>query len=274
MKTNKVWLGCFFLALFAGCASRAAPTLTLATTTSTQDSGLLDVLVPLFREQTGIKVQVVAVGTGQALELGRRGDADVLLVHDPDAERHFMAEGHGSLRRPVMHNDFVLVGPPGDPAGVKGLRSAIDAFRRVARAASPFVSRADRSGTHVKEQTVWRQAGIEPQGNWYIRSGAGMGTVLRLANEKRAYSLTDRATFLALRRGLDLAVLCEGDPLLRNQYSMIVVNPERHAHVRAEAARRFADFLVSPQGRRAIAEFGKDRDGGALFVPEGAAPPE
>jgi tungstate transport system substrate-binding protein len=251
----------------AGCPGRPAPTLTLATTTSTQDSGLLDVLVPRFREQSGVEVKVVAVGTGQALELGRRGDADVLLVHDPDAEGRFVEAGFGVGRRPVMYNDFVLVGPPADPAGVKGLASITEAFTRIARKEAPFVSRGDESGTHVKEKAVWRRAGIEPKGGWYVRAGAGMGQVLRMASEKRAYTLSDRGTFLALRGGLDLAVLAEGDPLLVNQYSVIRVNPEKHPHVRTEAARQFADFLLGPEARRLIAEFGKGRYGQPLFFP-------
>jgi len=256
------------LALAAvGCSGRPAPTLTLATTTSTQDSGLLDVLVPRFRERTGIEVKVVAVGTGQALELGRRGDADVLLVHDPAAERRFVEEGFGVDRRPVMYNDFVLVGPPADPAGVKGLASITEAFTRIAQKEVPFVSRGDESGTHVKEKAVWKKANVEPKGGWYVRAGAGMGQVLRMASEKRAYTLSDRGTFLALRGGLELAVLAEGDPLLVNQYSVIRVNPEKHPHVRQEAAQRFADFLLGPEAQRLIAEFGKDRYGEPLFFP-------
>jgi tungstate transport system substrate-binding protein len=251
----------------AGCPSRPspAPSLTLATTTSTQDSGLLDVLLPLFREKTGIEIKAVAVGTGQALALGRRGDADVLLVHDPAGERRFMAEGHGALRREVMYNDFVLVGAPADPAGVKSLKSLTGAFVRIAARQAPFVSRGDESGTHAKEKEVWRRADVEPLGAWYIRAGAGMGQVLRLASEKRAYTLSDRGTFLALGQGLDLAVLGEGDPLLKNPYSVIVVSPDRHPHVREQAARRFTDFLLSPEGQRAIADFGKDRFGEPLF---------
>jgi tungstate transport system substrate-binding protein len=248
----------------AGC-SRPVPSLTLATTTSTQDSGLLDVLVPMFREQTGIEVKVVAVGTGQALELGRRGDADVLLVHDPAAEERFVKEGYGVDRRPVMYNDFVLVGPPTDPAGVKGRDTAAEAFARIARKRSPFVSRGDQSGTHVKEKAIWKTAGIQPRGDWYIEAGAGMGQVLRMAHEKSAYTLTDRATFLAQRQGLELAILCEGDPSLVNQYSVIRVNPDRHPHIQTEAARKFADFLLAPATRKTIAAFGKDRYGQGLF---------
>jgi len=265
--------GFFLVSLLAGvtlpsvgCSGRrSSPTLTLATTTSTQDSGLLDVLVPLFRERSGIEVKVVAVGTGQALELGRRGDADVLLVHDPDAEEKFMAEGFGASRRPVMWNDFVLVGPPADPAGARGAASAVEAFGRVAGKQAPFVSRGDESGTHAKEMAVWRRAGGESRGGWYVRAGAGMGQVLRMASEKQAYTLSDRATFLAQRDGLDLAMLLQGDPLLVNQYSVIPVSPEKHPHVRHEAAREFADFLLSPECQRAIAVFGKERYGEPLF---------
>jgi tungstate transport system substrate-binding protein len=219
----------------------------------------------LFRSRTGTEVRVLAVGTGQALELGRRGDADVLLVHDPAGEQRFMDEGYGSLRREVMYNDFVLVGPPTDPAGVKGEASITAAFARIARQAAPFVSRGDESGTHHKEKAVWKGATVEPRGDCYVRAGAGMGQVLRMAGEKRAYTLADRGTFLALRKGLDLAALSEGDPLLVNQYSVITINPERHPHVRREAAQQFADFLVSPEARKAIGEFGKDRYGEALF---------
>jgi tungstate transport system substrate-binding protein len=263
------WLSCLVALLpAAGCSSRStAPAVTLATTTSTQDSGLLDLLVPRFREQTGIEVKVVAVGTGQALELGRRGDADVLLVHDPTAEERFVAEGFGVERRPVMYNDFVLVGPTADPAGIRGEASAARALARIAGAGAPFVSRGDESGTHQKERALWRRAGAEPKGDWYVSAGAGMGQVLRMASEKRAYTLTDRGTYLALRKGLDLAVLVEGDRVLANPYHVIVVSPARHPHVHAEAARRFADYLLAPEAQRLIAEFGTDRHGQPLFFP-------
>jgi tungstate transport system substrate-binding protein len=251
--------------LAAGCASRSAPGITLATTTSVQDSGLLDLLVPLFRERAGIAVKVIAVGTGQALQLGRRGDADVLLVHDPDAEGRFMEEGHGESRREVMHNDFVILGPPADPAGVKGSASASEAFTRITRAESAFVSRGDESGTHQREKAVWKKAGVVPKGAWYVRAGAGMGQVLRMASEKRGYTLSDRGTYLALRKGLELTVLHEGDPVLVNRYSVIVVSKERHPHARVEEARRFADFLQSEEARKAIRAFGVDRHGQPLF---------
>jgi tungstate transport system substrate-binding protein len=267
--------GLLVLLLFVtvGCSRSATPSITLATTTSLQDSGLLDVLVPKFLAQSGIEVKVVAVGTGQALELARRGDADVLSVHDPAEEEKFMAEGHGLERRPIMYNDFVLVGPPSDPAGVKGRASIVEAFTRIAQTGSRFVSRGDESGTHAREKAVWRLATVDPKGDWYIRAGAGMGHVLRLANEKRAYTLSDRGTYLALRQGLDLAVLTEGDPLLINQYSVIVVNSAKHPHVKPQAARQFADFLLSPKTQQTIAAFGVDRHGQPLFFPGKKAAP-
>jgi len=276
IATALVWLITAAAALaVAGCSAPApTPSLILATTTSAQDSGLLEVLVPAFRERSSIDVKVVAVGTGQALELGRRGDADVLLVHSPAAEQRFVDEGFGVGRRQVMWNDFVLVGPPTDPAGVNDSSSAVEAFTRVARAAAPFVSRGDESGTHLKEKEVWRQAGVEPRGDWYVAAGAGMGQVLRMAGEKRAYALTDRGTYLAQRQGLDLAVLYEGDPVLKNVYSVIQVNPEKHPHVRREAAEKFADYLTGPEGRKVIADFGKDRFGQPLFfVPDAVSDP-
>jgi tungstate transport system substrate-binding protein len=267
-----ILLVCAAALAVAGCSRQApAQDLVLATTTSTQDSGLLDLLVPLFRDQSGIEVKVVAVGTGQALELGRRGDADVLLVHDPNAERRFVDGGWGVGRRPVMYNDFVLVGPPGDPAGVRGLASAAGAFVRIAAARAPFVSRGDESGTHAAEKAVWRQAGVEPRGGWYVSAGAGMAQVLRLASEKRAYTLSDRGTFLAQRRGLELEILHEGDRLFKNQYSVIRVNPEKHPHIRSQTAQRFADFLLEPATQKVIADFGKDRFGQPLFFSGGAA---
>jgi tungstate transport system substrate-binding protein len=258
----------------AGCSPPRA-SITLATTTSTQDSGLLDVLVPMFRGRTGIDVDVVAVGTGQALELGRRGDADVLLVHDRAGEDRFMAEGHGDLRRDVMYNDFVLVGPAADPGGLKDMPSIRAAFARIADRKLPFISRGDDSGTHRKERAIWRRAMVEPRGDWYIRAGAGMGQVLRMADQERALTLSDRATFLAMGRGLDLAILSEGDPLLRNPYGVIAVSPTKHPHVRHEAARQFVVFLLSPEARGAIARFGIERHGQPLFhVDPAELPPQ
>ncbi len=255
--------------LAAGCAARGEPprAITLATTTSTRDSGLLDVLLPRFQQQTGIEVRVVAVGSGQALELGRRGDADVLLTHSPAAEAEFLADGSGIERRPVMHNDFVLVGPPADPAGVRGLTSISTAFARLAETGATFVSRGDESGTHAKEREIWQQPGAPPRGAWYLSAGGGMAQTLRLASERQAYTLSDRGTFLAHRERLELALLAEGDPLLRNEYAVILLDPKQHPQLQHAAARRFADFLVAPQTQRVIARFGLAKFGQPLFFP-------
>jgi len=269
----------FFLVLgivpligLSGCGTPAPQSITLATTTSTQDSGLLDVLVPKFRDLTGIDIRVVAVGTGQALEIGRRGDADVLLVHDPVAEERFMAGGFGLSRDEVMSNDFVLVGPADDPAGVKGQSGMAAAFARVASMALPFISRGDESGTHQKEKAIWKKASFEPHGDWYIRSGQGMGAVLMMADQKRGYTLADRGTFLALRSKLGLIVLCEGDSEAVNLYSVIVVSSERHPTVKQEFAKRFASFLLSSEARALIARFGLEKYGQPLFKPRKEGP--
>ncbi len=255
-----------------GCASRTSSPATanrrdviLATTTSTQDSGLLDVLVPLFEKQTGYRVKVVAVGTGAALRMGERGDADVLLVHAPEAEEAFMAAGHGLDREYVMYNDFIIVGPPDDPAGVRGLTDAVVALRRIARAQTLWISRGDDSGTHKKETSLWSEAGITPEGTWYQESGQGMGATLLIASEKQAYTLTDRGTFLRLSPSLSLDVLVEGDPRLYNVYHVIVVNPEKHPQVNVDGARAFADFLTSPQVQDIIRSYGVDEFGQPLF---------
>ena len=256
-----------YILLFGGCSQRqdAERTLTLATTTSTRDSGLLDVLIPLFEEETGITVKVIAVGSGQALELGRRGDADVLLTHAPDAEREFMNQGFGEERRPVMYNDFILVGPEADPAQISEATSVVDAFQQIAQTATPFVSRGDESGTHMKEMVIWHEARISPQRDWYIQAGGGMAEALRMCDQKRAYTLSDRATFLSLRSGISLKIALEGDPTLRNDYSVIIVSSRKHPHGRQEEARRFADFLISPEAKQAIREFGVSQYGQPLF---------
>ena len=248
-------------------------TLTLATTTSTRDSGLLKVLVPMFEKETGIEVKVVAVGSGQALELGRRGDADLLLTHAPDAEKRFMAEGYGEQRRGVMHNDFVLVGPQTDPARVTGQTSITKAFQRIARSQSEFVSRGDESGTQMKEKEIWKEAALDPAGNWYVRTGAGMAQALRIAREKRAYTLADRGTFLSQRDRLDLAIHSQGDPLLRNPYAVIVVSSAKHPGVNHQAANRFSEFLLSPKVQSIIGKFGVERFGQPLFFPRMSSRP-
>jgi len=247
------------------CAAQSS--LILATTTSTQDSGLLDDLLPRFEAATGIRVKTIAVGSGEALAMGRRGDADVLLVHSKEAEDAFVADGFASLRLDVMYNDFVLVGPAGDPAGIRGL-SAVEALKRIAQRGALFASRDDRSGTHAREQELWKQAGIDPAGKaWYVATGQGMGETARVASEKRATTLADRGTFLALRKTLALAVLVEGSPELRNSYRVIVVSPEKHPKARAAEARRFAEWLVSADTQKAIGAFGVAKFGQPLFVP-------
>lgn len=257
------------LALLAAALPAAAqPSIILATTTSTQDSGLLDDLLPRFEKASGIRVKTIAVGSGEALAMGRRGDADVLLVHSKAAEDEFMANGFGSLRLDVMYNDFVLVGPPSDPAGVRGL-PAVAALRKIAASGAPFASRDDRSGTHARELSLWKQAGLAPEGNaWYVATGQGMGETARIASEKKAYTLADRGTYLALAKTLDLAILVEGGPELRNSYRVVVVSPQKHPKSRAAEARKFAEWLVSDEAQRAIGAFGKERFGQPLFVPD------
>jgi tungstate transport system substrate-binding protein len=235
-----------------------APFLTLASTTSTRDSGLFDAILPGFEASTGIQVRVVAVGTGQALALGRRGDADALLVHDRASEDAFLADGQALLRRDVMYNDFVLVGPRADPAGIRGTDGAAQALAKIAAQQAVFVSRGDDSGTHKEELRLWKAAGIDPHeasGRWYREVGDGMGATLNVANELPAYTLSDRATWLAFRNRADLEILVEGDPVLRNPYGVLVVNPARHPQVKVELATRFADWITGPEGRAAIAGF-------------------
>ncbi len=261
--------GPLVLALLAAAPRCAADSsIILATTTSTQDSGLLDDLLPRFEKASGLRVKTIAVGSGEALSMGRRGDADVLLVHSKAAEDEFMAEGHGSLRLDVMYNDFVLVGPPADTAGTRGL-SAVDALRQIAAKGAPFASRDDRSGTHARELDLWTKAGISPAGKpWYVATGQGMGETARVASEKRAYTLADRGTFLALRKTLDLAILVEGGPELRNSYRVIVVSPVKHPKARASGAKVFAEWLVSPAAQKEIGAFGREKFGQPLFVPD------
>lgn len=241
----------------------------LATTTSTMDSGLLDVLLPAFTAATGYPVKPLAVGTGQALALGRRGEADVLLAHAPAAETELLAAGVVVNRQLVMHNDFVLVGPPADPAGVRGAgRSAVAALQRIAANGHLFLSRGDDSGTHKLELALWQQAGLQPQGSWYQQSGSGMGQTLNIAAEKGGYTLSDRASFLSLQRHLALAVLLDGDPELLNIYHVMQVNPEQFPKVNRDGAAALVAFLVGPEAQALIGRFGSDRFGQPLFVPD------
>jgi tungstate transport system substrate-binding protein len=243
----------------------------LATTTSTQDSGLLDVLVPLFEEQTGYQVKTVSVGTGAALALGARGESDVVLVHAPASEVQWMAQGNGTERLLVMHNDFLLVGPADDPAHVKGTASALDALKQIASAGAPFVSRGDNSGTQQLELSLWQKDGISPKGQpWYIESGTGMGQTLTIADERQAYTISDRATWLAFTGKIQLPIMVERDPVLLNVYHVMPVNPAKFPGVPINAAggQAFADFMVEPATQKVIGDFGRDKYGQALFVPD------
>ena len=266
---RKQYFGTVLLILLIGLLSACQPVqpeaaapdtgdrLILATTTSTRDSGLLDVILPDFVEQAGVDVDVVAVGTGQALQLGIDGNADVLLVHARAREDAFMDEGHGVRREDVMYNDFVIVGPADDPAGIAGTSDAAAAFAAIAAAEAPFVSRGDDSGTHTKEKAIWAKAGIEPTGDWYLSAGQGMGAVLTLANEALAYTLSDRATYLSRTlEGTELVIETEGDPLLFNPYGVIAVNPNKNPEIHADYAQTFIDWLTSNPTQKLISQFG------------------
>jgi tungstate transport system substrate-binding protein len=265
-------LAAFLAPALLPAAPPARPAVILATTTSTQDSGLLDELVPLFEKQTGYAVKTIAVGSGQALAMGRRGEADVLLVHSPEAEQALVAEGSGVNRRIVMHNDFVLVGPPADPAGITN-HTTRESLQRIAGAKALFLSRGDNSGTHAMELQLWKAAGLSPEGQaWYQQTGQGMGQTLAVAAEKKAYTLSDRGTYLALRKKLGLTLLHEGDSSLWNVYHVIEVNPARFPRVNAAGGRAFADFMVSKAVQQRIKEFGITTYGSPLFFPDAAAP--
>ncbi len=257
----------FVIALCAALSPLSAETrLRLATTTSTDDSGLLPVLDPPFERLTGITVDVIAVGSGKALKLGENGDVDVVLVHDRKAEDKFIQQGFGVNRRDVMHNDFVVVGPARDPAGVAAAKSAAEAFARIAAAASPFVSRADSSGTHVKEQDVWARAGVKPHGTWYKEAGQGMGAVLTMSSDLEAYTLADRGTFIAMADKVGLKILFQGDPELYNPYGVIAVNPQKHPDVSYMAAMQYIAWLTSVQGQKTIRDY--TFGGQVLFTPD------
>jgi tungstate transport system substrate-binding protein len=240
-------------------------TIVLATGHTVRDSGLLDVLIPVFEKKTGYIVRPIALGTGQALVMGKRGDADALLTHDPEAEAPLVKEGYFINRRQFMHNDFIIVGPAQDPARVARAKTAAAAFRQIAEAQVSFVSRGDDSGTHKREQALWKAAGLSPTRPWYVEAGQGMGATLGIASQKQAYTLTDRATFLVLKKTLGLVILLEGDPGLLNLYSVMEVNPVKHPRANHVGGRAFSDFLISKEGRALIQDFGKDRFGQPLY---------
>jgi tungstate transport system substrate-binding protein len=260
------------LATFAPTTSQAAPaikTIILATTTSTQDSGLLDELIPMFEKQTGYMVKTIAVGSGQAMKMGERGEADVLLVHSPAAEKKFMEEGYGVTRRIVMHNDFVIVGPPADPAKIKAAKTTEEAYKKIAESGALFVSRGDNSGTNAKELAIWKAIGVTPAGKkWYQPTGLGMGQTLNVAAEKNGYTLTDRATYLAFKKTLGLTIIKEGDPILLNIYHVIELNPAKSPKINIAGGKAFADFMVAKKSQKVISKFGIAKYGAPLFFPD------
>ncbi len=262
-----------FASMFLPVRATAAPSVVLATTTSTQDTGLLDVIVPAFEKSSGYSVKTIAVGTGAALAMGERGDADVLLVHAPSAEETYMAKGRGLSRSLVMHNAFIVVGPPHDPAHVKGTTTAQTAFAAIAVARATFVSRGDDSGTNIKEQALWKAAGVTPEAAWYIKTGSGMADTLHIASQKAGYTLTDDGTFLSQRATLALTPLVEDVKDLRNVYHVIVVKPIEGRVSNVAGAEAFARFLTSAEGQRIIATFGRERFGRPLFTPDAGKGP-
>ena len=259
-----------FNVFLLSCSKKIDTEVILATTTSTYDSGLLDELLPAFEEETGFKVKPIAVGTGEAIAMGERGEADVILVHARSSEDEFVEEGYGIGRKDVMHNDFVIIGPESDPAVIKGMSTAGEAFQAVSETENPFVSRGDNSGTNKKELKIWENAGISPQGDWYVESGQGMGATLRIADEKQAYTMTDRGTYLSQEETLSLIILVEGDEILFNPYGVIPVNPDKHKDIdiNYEGACAFADFITGEKGQAIIKEFGVEKYGQPLFYPD------
>ncbi|HIF53845.1 MAG: substrate-binding domain-containing protein [Methylococcales bacterium] len=264
MRLNKLLFTLSFI--FISLNTQAENILRLATTTSTENSGLLSVLHPIFEERFNCQLHVLAVGTGKALKLAENGDVDIVLVHAPNAELAFINEGLGINRTPVMHNDFILVGPPQDLAQVKQAKSIIHALHNIAATQSQFISRGDDSGTHKKENALWQTADINPVGVWYVQSGQGMGAVLKMANEKQAYTLTDRGTYLAFQSKLDLTILFEKEPPLLNPYHIMVVNPARQPHVKYELAQHYIDFVTGSEGQNIIASY--KMAGQTLFYPD------
>lgn len=270
-RQAKIFVAALLLGLVFLPSLRAAEvaqrTVILSTTTSTQDSGLLDVLIPLFEKQTGYSVKTVSVGTGQALALAAKGDADVALVHAPSLEKKYVADGRLLNRRLVMYNDFVIIGPKEDPARARLAKGAANALKAIEQAKASFVSRGDNSGTHVLEKELWKSAGIEPKGAWYIEAGQGMGATLGIANERNAYTITDRGTYLALGKRVSLPILVEGDRQLLNIYSVMEVNPANGPRINAAGGKAFADFMVAPETQKVIRSFGVEKFGQSLFVP-------
>lgn len=269
MKSKWIVLLMVLLLLFLVTGISAETRIRCASTTSTQNSGLFNYILPIFEKNSGIKVDVVAVGTGAAIELGKRGDADFVFVHAKEQELKAVEEGYFVNRHDVMYNDFVIIGPSDDPVGIKGITSVTEAFRKIADSKYPFVSRGDKSGTHTKELSIWKKINIDPNGQkWYLVVGQGMAKTQRIANEKRAYTLTDRGTWLATKDKdkLDMIIVLEGDPLLFNQYGIMAVNPERHKHVHYDEAMKFINWIISKEGQKAIASY-TDQHGNRLFIP-------
>jgi tungstate transport system substrate-binding protein len=277
MKTQKArkifFLG--ILAFFAAMLMIGTPAhaqqknIILATTTSTQDSGLLDVLTPMFEKKTGYFVKTIAVGSGQAMAMGQKGEADVLLVHSPAAEKKFVAEGFGVNRRLVMHNDYIIVGSPEDSAKIKGMKNTVEGLKKIAASGSLFLSRGDNSGTHSKEKSIWKEAGLNPEKEkWYQQTGLGMGQTLNVSSEKKGYTLADRGTYLALKKNLHLDILVEGDAILLNIYHVIEVNPAKFPKVNVAGGKAFADFMVSRETQDIVKTFGVEKFGSPLFFPD------
>jgi len=260
-----IFVFAFATELWAGEAT--SRNVILATTTSTQDSGLLDELVPLFEKKIGYSVKTISVGTGQALELAAKGEADVALVHAPSLEKKYVDAGRLLNRRLVMYNDFIILGPPDDPAKIKNIKSSVEAFKLIASTGSKFVSRGDNSGTHALEKSLWKMAGVDTKGSWYIESGQGMGATLGIANDRNGYTLSDRGTYLAFRKRVTLAILLEGDKPLLNIYSVMEVNPANGTRVNTVGGKAFADFMVSSDAQAMIKTFGVEKFGQALFIP-------
>ena len=269
---RRIFLG-LLLALSVGFAQAQDRYITVASTTSTEQSGLFGHLLPIFEQETGIQVRVVALGTGQALDIARRGDADVVFVHAKAAEEKFLAEGHGVQRFPVMYNDFVLIGPKSDPAKTAGGKDIVEALKKIQLAQAPFVSRGDRSGTHIAELDLWKASGIDlkkAKGPWYRDTGQGMGPALNTAASMNAYLLADRATWLAFKNRVDLAILVEGDKRLNNQYGVMLVNPAKHPTVKKALGQAFVDWVISPRGQKVIAAY--KINGEQLFFPNAGHP--